>query len=195
MWLSKRHRPTGPLTAASRGRALLLAGCLLALTGCEFRPLYAERPAEADDGGYAASFEQVRIMPIPNRSGQILHNYLRDEINPRGQPVDPVYALRVNVTEDALRVGVRKDETATRANLRVIANFELLDTTRGVSTLTGRTATLVSYNLLSQQPFATNEAEVDARERALETISRDISTRLAAHFEEQQKAAQAPSQP
>jgi len=159
---------------------LLLAG----LSACEVRPLYSQR---VGNGSNRQELQQVRILPIPNRSGQMLHNFLRDEVNPGGQPVDPAYALRVTLSEQTLEVGVQKDETATRANLRVIANFQLLNTASGAQELVGRSSFLVSYNLLTQ-PYATYAAEEDARRRALLTVSRDIATRLTAHFENRRTA-------
>ncbi len=159
-----------------------VAGCVfflaLAMAGCGFQPLYGR-----GDNGLSAQDQlaSVRIQPMPDRVGQQLHNLLRDRLNPRGQPANPAYSLQVVVSETLEELGIRKDETATRSNLIVAANFVLSDGRSGKELFKGRSRSINSYNILESQ-FATLFSESDARKRALREISDEISNRLAVYF-------------
>ncbi|MCH8036913.1 MAG: hypothetical protein IIC53_07290, partial [Proteobacteria bacterium] len=76
---------------------------------------------------------------------------------------------------------IRKDETATRANLILSANFTLRDLESGRVLLEGRTSSVNSFNILTNQ-FATGFSEADARERALRELSDSIRVRLGIYF-------------
>lgn len=159
------------------GAVLLLMA--FALSACGFQPLYS-RPQD----GVLSPAEQmaaVRIAPLPDRVGQQLHNLLRDRLNPRGQPRDPAYELKVNLAESRQELSIRKDETATRANLIVSAQFFLQEVGTAQVLLRGLATSTNSYNILKSQ-FATTYAELNARKRGLREISDDIRTRLGIYF-------------
>ena len=148
-------------------------------TGCGFTPIYA-KPA----GGGASAPDHlatVRILPLPDRVGQQMHNLLRNRLNPKGQSAEPNYNLRVLISETVRKLGIRKDETATRANLIVRAKFELSDAHTNKTLLEGQTRSFNSYNILENQ-FATLYSESDARDRALRELSDEIRDRLAVYF-------------
>lgn len=168
MWWSKAYLTTVALAAA------------LAVSACGFEPLY-DRPAAPSAEGPQAQMAAVRIAPMPDRIGQQMHNFLRDRLNPFGQPADPAYLLTVGLSESIEELGVRKDETATRANLTVYATFELRDAASGKQLFQGRQSSINSYNILDNQ-FATIFSERDARERGLRELSDAISTRLGVYF-------------
>src|SRR5690625_2372051 len=113
---------TLPLVVCSRRQlvvTLTAAGGALAVSGCVVRPLYGtagDLTTGAEDG--AAGLAGISIRPIPNRSGQMLHNQLRDLLNPRGQPSDAVYDLEVALRESIRESGLRRTETATRGTDR-----------------------------------------------------------------------------
>lgn len=159
--------------------ALLLCGLGAALAGCGFRPLYA-KPDQAA-AGPLQDMSSVYVVPLRDRTGQIMHNMLRDRLNPAGVPADPLYVLEVQLTESTEELAIRSDETATRANLRVAAEYALRHRTTDEIVLTGQSRTTTSYNILSSQ-FATYTSEEDARERALQELSDDIRIDLGAFF-------------
>ncbi|WP_205944887.1 LPS assembly lipoprotein LptE [Pelagibius litoralis] len=156
-----------------------MAGAILPLGACGFSPLYSR----GDDNSQAVSAElaAVRIEPLRDRIGQQMHNFLRDRLNPNGQPVSPNYQLRLQIQETTSELGVRRDETATRANLKLTANFDLRDAGNGASLINGRSTSTTSYDIL-ENPFATTISERDARDRALREVADDIQTRLAVYF-------------
>ncbi|HEY5597287.1 MAG TPA: LPS assembly lipoprotein LptE [Kiloniellales bacterium] len=163
-------------------RAGLVAGGLalaLQLSGCGFHPLYGQ-----PEGAALSPAEQmaaVRIAPLPDRVGQQLHNMLRDRLNPRGQPGTPTYELRLSLTESRQELSIRKDETATRANLIIAAQFVLQEIATNQVVLRGQARSTNSYNILTSQ-FATTNAELNARKRGLREVSEDIRTRLGIYF-------------
>jgi LPS-assembly lipoprotein len=158
---------------------LLLLGALL-LAGCGFRPLYGERGVGQSA---VAQFAQVRIQPIADRTGQLLYNKLRDRMNPRGKPGDPVYVLQITLRERQERLLVETDETASRINLILRANYQLKLIGTGAVLNEGVSQTVISYDVLgSDFQFATLSSESDVRDRATEQLSEDISTRLAIYF-------------
>ena len=157
----------------------ILFGVIAFTSACGFQPLYG-RPS---DGSPSATdrFAQIRIAPMPDRIGQRMHNLLRDRLNPKGQPSAPDYQLEVRLREVIHELGIRKDETATRANLRLTANFTLSDAHTGTRLLSGESRSVNSYNILQSQ-FATLFSEDDARQRSLRELSDDIRTRLGIYF-------------
>lgn len=150
-----------------------------ALSACGFQPLYS-RP-QGDVLSSSDRLAAVRIAPLPDRIGQQLHNLLRDRLNPQGQPRDPAYELKIELLESRQELGIRQDETATRANLTISARFFLQTVTSEDVVLRGLATSTNSYNILTSQ-FATTYAELDARKRGLREISDDIRTRLAIYF-------------
>ena len=169
--------PLGRLCPKARLGILALV-CGLALSGCGFRPLYGE-----DEAGSSTfdSLETIQIAALSDRTGQQLHNLLRDRINPRGQPRSPEYVLRISLSETTENLAIAQDETATRANLRLSANFTLTELESNEVVMRGNSRSANSYNIVDSQ-YATFVSQNDARDRALRELSEDIRLRLATHF-------------
>lgn len=155
-------------------RLLVCAAVLLA--GCGYRPLYGERGA--DNASVADELTQIRIESIPDRVGQQMYNMLRERLNPYGKPERAKYALSVALSETRENLFLEKDETATRANLTLKANFVLRRMDDSGVVVTGFSRSVSSYDILSSQ-FASVVSEEDARQRGARAISDDIRTRLA----------------
>jgi len=162
-------------------RLFLGAATTIALAGCGFQPLYGPGINNAE---VSTSLASVRVEPLNDRAGQQMHNFLRDRLNPRGQPADANYSLQVQLTERLQELGVRRDETATRANLRMEADFALLSIDGQRQLMAGQSVSTTSYDILTN-PFATTVSEETARERALREVADDIQTRLALYFAKQ----------
>ena len=170
-------RRTGPFRIGRRVSALL---CVLALAGCGFRPVYA--PEETGETPAAEQLSAVRIEPLRDRAGQQLHNFLRDELNPKGQPVEPDYKLEVKLSKRTEKLALRQDETATRANIIIKTAFVLRAAEDGRVLYAGRASSINSYNILDDQ-YPTNVSAADALRRGLREISQDIKLRLAVYFQ------------
>lgn len=153
----------------------------LGLGGCGFEPLYGRRE---DGGSAAAELAAIRIAPIADRTGQLLYNELRDRLNPRGKPATPLYILRVTLVETREELAFRGDETATRANLLLTANYVLQRAAsqggsgEEVTVAKGESRVTASYDILESQ-YATLVSIDDARGRAVQVLGDDIQARLA----------------
>ena len=165
----------------SWSRGLLLGIPLLA--SCGFQPLYAEH----GDVAAADQLAAVRIEPLPDRSGQVLYNALRDGLNPLGRPASPDYLLRCRLEEVSEELALRTDETATRVNLTLTATFALLPIEGKEPVFQGVSRTTTAYNGLTS-PYATLTSSEDARSRALDDLAREIRQRLAIFLTRQASA-------
>jgi LPS-assembly lipoprotein len=157
----------------------LAIGTALFAAGCGFRPLYAE--PEPGDTATVEQLAAVRIEPLPDRTGQQLHNFLRGALNPQGQPVSPAYRLEIKLTQRTEELALREDETATRANIILDSAFVLLSMSDEEVLYSGRSSAINSYNILDQE-YSTIIAADDALERGLRQMSEDIKLRLAIYF-------------
>ncbi len=147
----------------------------LLLSSCGFRPLYGRSTAQPD---VSRSLASVEIAPISDRMGQMLRTALKRRLTPYGARVPTLYTLKIQLREAITKVAIDKASFATRANLRVTANFRLLRNQDNKQITAGNPFAVASYNILNSD-FATLAARADARKRAVENLADDIHTRLA----------------
>ncbi|MEE8188907.1 MAG: hypothetical protein V3T80_06840, partial [Kiloniellales bacterium] len=88
---------------------------------------------------------------------------------------------------------IRKDETATRANLTLDAGFELRQIATGRVSFKGRSVITISYNILESR-FGTLASRTDATRRATRELGNNIKTRVAL-FLSQRGAVRVPKMP
>jgi len=150
---------------------------LVVLQGCGFRPLYGD----PSTGGSSAEFALIKVEPIKDRIGQLLRNHLRTAFNPKPRTQKPRYLLKTRVSQSTSSLAVRKSAFATRANLKVTANFELLNAATAKPIFSAKRSATVSYNILDSE-YATLAAEKDARIRAVRELSEDIRIQLGVYF-------------
>ena len=158
-------------------RTVLLTFVIAVTAACGFQPLYGG----GKKGQVAAEMASISINPIADRRGQQLHNALLDLLTPYGRPSRPAYELKVQMKESKSELAVRKSEIATRANLTISAQFQLVDLAQKRTVYSGSSRVVGSYNILSSD-FSTLVAEDDARSRVIPEVARDIQTRLSAYF-------------
>jgi LPS-assembly lipoprotein len=158
-------------------RTFTVLAFVAVLGACGFQPLYGSRT----HGNAPAEFAKIRVEPIKDRIGQMLHNHLLTALNQKGRPGNPSYIMRTQVKEGAAFLAVRKSAFATRANLTVTARFNLIGAADRKSLFSDESRITVSYNILDSD-FATLAARKDARARAVREISEDIRARLGIYF-------------
>lgn len=163
----------------SRRTLLAVIGLSPLVAGCGFRPLYGESGGAADK-----QLANVRVAPLADRTGQLLHNYLRDRLNPYGQPSQPTYELKVTLTQQERDLGVLEDETASRASLTLTLTYQLLALTNGAPVSTGNSVAIASYDILADR-YASEISKRDALDRALVQLADDVKLRLATFFASQ----------
>lgn len=153
---------------------LLLGGALPALAGCGFSPLYGR----GEDGSVAEELAKIRVLPIANRSGQVLRNHLLDGLTPRGEPQKPQYTLQVALAEPNVQdLGISRSESVVRYGFSAVARFRLRDAS-GADLLQGDAGGSSSY-LVTNSEFATVAARTNARDRVMEELSSDIKAQVA----------------
>ena len=154
--------------------ALLLP---FALAACGFEPLYGREAARDTP----AELALVQIDPIRDRVGQMLHDQLRDAINPKGVPAKPRYVLKVTLVESIQDTAIQRTAFAVRANLVLNANFTLHDTTTRGSLFSGSAISTAGFSHQDAE-FGTLAGEKDARERAVRDLAEEIRIRLGVYF-------------
>lgn len=162
--------------------AVLLFGAMIALGGCGFKPLYTADPAVSGAKGLVP-FHDIAISPIPSRSGQYLRNQLIDRINTEGRPTAPRYALEISgLRESITLLGIRKDASATRAQMNLNARLQLVDRNQMDKVILQRNLQASnSFNILDSQ-YTTQVSRRYARERALDELSRSAVRQISLYF-------------
>jgi len=156
-------------------RIALLLLCLT-VAGCGFQPLYGEHGTT--NTAVTADLAAIRIEAIPDRIGQKMYNMLYERLTPEGKADTPKYSLRVHIRETVEELLYERDETATRANVILRADYELRRIEDDELIAKGTSRSTSGYDILSSQ-YATLVSKDDARTRSARAISDDIRTRMA----------------
>ena len=174
------------MTAARLAPLALLA----LLAACGFQPLYGQGPRQADPG----QLGNIEVAPIADRLGQMTRNHLLDKLNPRGRPVAPEYRLDVTLHESNQRLVFRKDATATRALMKLVAQYRLIEIASGSQVHSGASRATASYNIVASD-FATIASEKNARERVSRIVAEDVALRLSVCFSRRETCFEQPPEP
>jgi hypothetical protein len=178
------------------GLTLLASGPLL--NACGWKPVYGN--ASTTPSGNAtvdANLAAIKIQPptwkrdpspyeagggakYDARTSQILHNALRDGLNPYGQPSTPAYELEIRLNEYISPTITANSGDTRREDLRLDADFKLTNA-KGSELLGETTRAVLAYSLL-QEPYQDLIARNDARERAARQLAELIKLRLSAYF-------------
>lgn len=144
----------------------------LLVSACGLRPVYGVASNKA-----ATTISNISISTIPERSGQKLRNKLVDALYLHGVPQNPTYTLMVTpVAETIVGLGIAKDATATRSQLRLSTTITLVDSNKKTQ-LTRNITAIASFNTLASQ-YTTLVTEDDARDQAINDLSQQIVTQL-----------------
>ncbi len=149
---------------------VLIASLTLLLAACGFQPMYAQ-PQGANAIG------PVAVSEIDGKAGHVLRielNRILAVENDGSAPMD----LRITLVEQVTPLGIRRDESATRAELRLTANYVLTPPQPGARVMRGSVFTVVTYDIPTAA-FGEISAQDDARERAAETMAQRFRSELA----------------
>lgn len=176
-----------------RFSAVFLCTLLLATAaGCGFSPLYAVRTQTSVE-----AFRTITIANIPERAGQQLRNLLIDKMygssGPSGQSR---YRLIVtNLQEQETALGMQKDATVTRIQLRVSGDFALHDLQNTDAdgnpavVLERHLRTLNSYNVLDNL-YATRISHQNILDISLNELADQAVTELSLFVKRQEGGQQ-----
>jgi len=148
---------------------VVIAALALLVAACGFQPMYA--PA-----GGGAAIGPVAVSEIEGKAGHVLKTEL-DRILAVENDGSPPMRLDITLLERVTPLGIRVDESATRAELRLIANYVLTPANNG-RLIRGSVFTSVNYDIPTAA-FGEIAAQDDARERAAETLAQRFRAELA----------------
>ncbi|MES1201194.1 MAG: LPS assembly lipoprotein LptE [Pseudomonadota bacterium] len=148
----------------------VIASMALLLAGCGFEPMYAP----SANGRMAIG--PVHVETIEGKSGHVLKTEL-DRILAVEDNGSPPAELDITLREQVILLGLRRDESASRAELRMTANY-VLTPAAGGRPLRGSIYTVVTYEIPTAA-FGEISAQDDARERAAETLAERMRGELA----------------
>ncbi len=154
-------------------RLPLLFACALFAGACGLRPLYSGGGA----GPVAQSLQSVDVAPIGGRSGWMVRTALEDRLGPSagGQPR---YRLEVEIDDDVIGLGIRRDDAVTRERRTLRARYRLVDAAVGTVLLDATAGSDAGIDVVSSE-YATVAAEQTALERLAREVADQIVTRLA----------------
>ena len=144
-------------------------------TSCGYQPIFSKNININDD------LLSISVSNIKDRSGQILRNFLTNQLNPENKRVITKYRLTVEIYESRTDLGYRRDMSATRSDLKNTAKYNLLDVKKGKVIIENELNSISSFDIVDSV-YATNIAEKDARKKNLQVISDNIITNLVIYF-------------
>jgi LPS-assembly lipoprotein len=147
---------------------------ILMLSGCGFRPLYADGQA----GQVATAMRGIQVAPIPERTGQLVRDGLERSLTASGKPN---YQLIVTLEESIEGFGIRQDESTTRERVSMVARYSLVDIATGKPVLQELARSDVGVDKV-RSDYATITAERAAAARNADQLVRQITNRLAQFF-------------
>jgi LPS-assembly lipoprotein len=175
--------------ARLRSLLVVMFGAALALSGCGWEPLYADR----ESGPADAEMRAIKVDPIPERIGQRLALALRESLNPDGAPSPQRYRLSILLITQRSDLGIQQTGLGSRGKLDATANITLRDIKTGAMLLFTTSHVAESFDILANE-YVSVVAEDDARVRAVEELRRDIVTRLTL-FLQRRAAESGPKKP
>ncbi|MES1197384.1 MAG: LPS assembly lipoprotein LptE [Pseudomonadota bacterium] len=156
---------------------IVIASLALLLAGCGFEPMYAP-----SGGGHAIG--PVHVDMIEGKAGHVLKTELDRMLQVEdngGEAAD----LNITLTEEVVLLGIRLDESASRAELRLTANY-IFTPAGQTQPLRGRLDSSVTYEIPTAA-FGEISAQDDARERAAETLAQRVRAELAIRLRQQRQ--------
>lgn len=149
---------------------ILITSMALLVGACGFQPMYAPT-------GGGAAIGPVSVGEIEGKAGHVLRTELT-RILAAENTGDPPMTLEITLSEQVIPLGIRRDESATRAELRLTANYVLTPPPDQGQVMRGSVFTVVNYDIPTAA-FGEIAAQDDARERAAETMAQRFRAELA----------------
>jgi LPS-assembly lipoprotein len=145
-------------------KQIAIALFALIVSACGFTPLYA-------NGGSAGN---ISISQIDGRAGQALRKALLQELGPGLPGLEGPASLDVVLDETLARLALRPDESATRTDVIVSADYVLSFDDNAIA---GKSSAESSF-LVPDAPFSDITAQIDATDRAMLILARRIADDL-----------------
>ena len=148
-----------------RALALIAVAGSALLSGCGFTPLYGET-------GVGTGLSRIAVTTPDDRLGYRLREHLEDAFGRDGGGLSPLYRLTTEVEQSRRPLGRRIDDTASRYELTVKADWVLTPVSGGAP-IKGSQTTTTTY-AAADQPYAAIAAQQDGEDRAAAELARLI---------------------
>lgn len=158
---------------------------LSAVTACTVTPLYQDRTAQT---GFAAQtadrLSQISVDEVNTRAAQQVRNHLIFLLGGgAGQPSDPRYSLKINVSSGETSVATvqlptENDGRPSAGAMVVSASYTLSDLQTGANVTSGSRSVTAAFDR-PRQEFAVYRARRDAEDRAARELAEFIRLALA----------------
>jgi LPS-assembly lipoprotein len=156
---------------------VLIASLTLLVAACGFQPMYAP--------GGGGAIGPVQIAMIEGKAGHVLKTELDRMLTAESGAGSPA-TLEITLNEQISRLGLRRDESATRGEVRLVATY-VLTPSDGRAAMRGTLSTVVNYDIPTAA-FGEITAQDDARERAAENMAQRFRAELALRMAQARQA-------
>lgn len=172
--LSSDHGGRMPRRAGVRGFLFVMAAAL-ALAACTVRPVYG--PA-AGGGSVQGELTRIAVDPVSDRVAQQVRNTVIFQMTGGKAISDPIYRMKLTVTYSEVPLGISNIDASPSYSVRVATTYQVTRIDTGAVVTQGTSRASAAYNR-SNQAFANTRAQIDAQNRAAETVGNDIAIRVA----------------
>lgn len=162
------------------GGFLALAVMALSLAAC-FRPMLAEQPGTPS---VTTSLSDIYIDTAGDRIGQKLRNQLIYFFSSSDEASAAAYRLSFSVVKSITSGLVQLNANALAETVTLNARFTLIENASGEAVHSGATFGRATFEKTTAL-FANERAELDAENRATDTVAEAIRANVAAYFAKQ----------
>ncbi|MEL7040061.1 MAG: hypothetical protein AAGL90_00970 [Pseudomonadota bacterium] len=145
-------------------RVFAIAFLCACLGACGFTPLYATNGQSGN----------ISVSTIEGRAGHNLRKALLQELAPGLPGLDSSASLTIDLSEAIGRLALSPDESATRTDIIVRADYVLAFDDGAIS---GQSTAETSF-LVPDAPFSDISAQIDATDRAMLILARRVADDL-----------------
>ncbi|MBT06316.1 MAG: hypothetical protein CMM32_05290 [Rhodospirillaceae bacterium] len=157
-----------------------LTFALLALalfSGCGFQPLYGGRLG----GSVLADLSSIELGPLEGVIGVQLQNTLQDNLQLNNRKAK-AHTLALTYDTASYPMITARDSQISRYTMILTVHYKLFEVSSGSMVMAGHTSAHASYNVISDNVYATFVAEEEASLRAAKQIGSQIASVLSLHF-------------
>src|SRR5690242_14217475 len=130
-----------------RALRAMAVGVPLALSGCGWEPLYADR----ETGPADIELRGIKVDPIPERIGPRRALALRESLTPDGAPAPQRYRLSILLTAVRADLGIQQTGLGSRGKLDANATITLRDIRTGAALFHTASHAAESFDILANE--------------------------------------------
>ena len=154
-------------------------------SGCGFQPLYSSRLGES----VMADLSSIELVPLEGVIGVQLQNTLHNHLQLNDRKAK-AYTLLLNYDTSSYPMITAQDSQISRYTMILTVHYTLIEFSSGSMIMEGHTSAHASYNVISDNVYATFVAEEEASLRAAKHNGSQIANLLSLHFSRKNQKSQ-----